>query len=225
MELGAAVLKDESRSFGEAPVLIAGPWAMRGDAVVNPSYFSPRAYADLSAASGDPRWDDLAATSRAITAELSAGGLPPDWAIVSPDRQAERGDPLQFSSAPIADPGNPSAAGDPASGLDAVRVAIRQAESCVPEDRALAAKLWPAYRQTPGRSSYGLDGAAPAPEQHAAALVGAAAAARAAGEGGESKRLLDEAEAWDDEHPSYYGAAWVALGRVMLDSSALGTCG
>jgi endoglucanase len=56
-------------------------------------------------------------------------------------------------------------------------------------------------------------------------MVAAAAAARAAGAQAASDRLLVAAEAVDQRHPTYYGAAWVALGRVMLTSTALGACG
>ena len=37
-------------------------------------------------------------------------------------------------------------------------------------------------------------------------------------------RLLDAAEALDKRAPTYYGAAWVALGRIMLMTSALDSC-
>ena len=33
--------------------------------------------------------------------------------------------------------------------------------------------------------------------------------------------LLGAAEALDKRQPTYYGAAWVALGRIMLTSNAL----
>jgi hypothetical protein len=36
--------------------------------------------------------------------------------------------------------------------------------------------------------------------------------------------MLDRAQEEDSSQPTYYGAAWVALGRVMLTSSALGGC-
>jgi hypothetical protein len=35
---------------------------------------------------------------------------------------------------------------------------------------------------------------------------------------------VPQAEEANFPHPGYYGAAWVALGRVMLISSALGSC-
>jgi endoglucanase len=60
--------------------------------------------------------------------------------------------------------------------------------------------------------------------RHAASYVAAAAAAKAADQKEAVRRLLDQAAEANSAHPTYYGAAWVALGRVMLTSSALGGC-
>jgi Glycosyl hydrolases family 8 len=38
-------------------------------------------------------------------------------------------------------------------------------------------------------------------------------------------RLIDEAARLDAAHPTYYGAAWVALGRALLTTDLLGGCG
>jgi endoglucanase len=196
-------------------VLVAGAWARTSPAVVNPSYFSPRAYADLDHANADSRWPALAATSRALVASTIGGGkLPPDWARVPGGLTAEG----------IATPAASAALAPGRSGLDAFRVAVRAAESCVPADRRLAAGLWPLYRRAPGRSAYGTDGRALTSQQHAASFVAAAAAARAAGHPAIGDHLLDRAEATDRAHPTYYGAAWAALGRVLLTSGALGAC-
>jgi endoglucanase len=54
--------------------------------------------------------------------------------------------------------------------------------------------------------------------------VAAAAAAAASGHHSDARRLLAQASDLDRAHPSYYGAAWVALGRILLTSSALGGC-
>ncbi|MCW3066740.1 MAG: endoglucanase, partial [Solirubrobacterales bacterium] len=93
--------------------------------------------------------------------------------------------------------------------------------------RRRAAALWPFLRRADGRvaSVYGLDGRAQTPGQsHPAALVAAAGAAQAAGAPATARRLLDEAGALDRRSPTYYGAAWVALGRVMLTTRWLGSC-
>jgi endoglucanase len=62
------------------------------------------------------------------------------------------------------------------------------------------------------RDSHGAPGAGRSP----VALVAAAAAAHAAGDDHARDRLLAAAEALDAERPSYYGSAWVALGRELL---------
>ena len=224
--LGHAVLTHETTEVAGVPVLAAGSWARTEPAVVNPSYFSPRAYADLDQAAPDSRWAALAASSRTLVASAigprDRRALPPDWTRVPGTLAAE-------AIASPADPENTatigtSTAAESRSALDAARVAIRAAESCVPADRRLAAGLWPLYRRAPGRSAYALDGRPLGGQHHAASFVAAAAAARAAGDGAAGDRLLDRAAALDRAHPTYYGAAWVALGRVLLTSSALGTC-
>jgi endoglucanase len=59
---------------------------------------------------------------------------------------------------------------------------------------------------------------------HPVVLVAAAAAAGAAGQTADRDRLLDAAEALDRQSPTYYGAAWVALGRIMLTTKFLDAC-
>jgi cellulose synthase/poly-beta-1,6-N-acetylglucosamine synthase-like glycosyltransferase len=226
--IGDAVLSHETAEIGGLPILLAGPWARSTPPVVNPSYFSPRAYADLASARADSRWNDLAGTSRAIsTALISGPSLPPDWARV--DSLTASGDGRPTSAATgIDNPANlastAASSSFPASGLDAVRVAVRSAESCVPADREIAGKLWPLYRRHPGASAYSLGGNPIGDQTHAASYVAAAAAAKAAGNDGAAEQLLDRAQQADSSHPTYYGAAWVALGRVMLTSKALGSC-
>ena len=101
---------------------------------------------------------------------------------------------------------------------------MRSAESCVPSDRRIAARLWPLYRRDPGATTYSLDGKPVGGQTHAASYVAAAAAAKAAGNDKTAEQLLERAQDADSSQPTYYGAAWVALGRVMLNSSALGAC-
>jgi cellulose synthase (UDP-forming) len=229
--IARAVLDNETVRGGSsnpALVLVAGPWA-RGQSVLNPSYFSPRAYADLARADHDLRWRLLVSSSHAIVQRLIArgGALPPNWATLgaAPGTAGASGTASASGSVrPIGDPANPSALARPVSSFDAVRVAVRYAASCAPADRRLAAALWPMYRRNPGRDSYVLDGAPASPYMHAASFVAAAAAAHAARDRGAATRLLDRAQAENEVHPSYYGAAWIALGRVMLTTAALGSC-
>jgi endoglucanase len=236
MALGHAVLARETVAIGQLPVLVAGPWA-RKPPVINPSYFSPRAYSGLANVDHDQRWVSLTKTSRALSAGLIGGGraLPPDWAraiAVPPDPRlvVAPGAAVAPAAQPIASPSTPAvvaaavgahAAG---SGLDAVRLAVRAAESCVAQDRHVAAELWPLYRAAPGYTDYALNGTPRGARSHAASLAAAAAAARAAGQTRASNLLLDQADRLNRSQPGYYGAAWVALARVMLTSNALGAC-
>ncbi len=73
-------------------------------------------------------------------------------------------------------------------------------------------------------ATYGLDGTPHGKQSHPASYVAAAAAAKAAGDDEAAEQLLDRAQQADSSQPTYYGSAWVALGRAMLTSSALGSC-
>jgi endoglucanase len=199
--LGRAIGDHETTLAADKTVLVAGPWA-QGRPVVNPSYFSPRAFAAIGRG-------DLTATSRRLADRLTASGLPPDWAVVEPWGVV---------------PTSPPAGGAVVYSYDAARLPIRLAESCEPEDRALAARLWPRLRDQPGAARRALDGAPLGDDEHPVALAGAAAAAHAAGDRAAASDLLDRAEQLDQEQPSYYGAAWVELTRAMLEDGAFGTC-
>jgi endoglucanase len=210
-----AILREETVTTPGGPVLVAGPWA-RGDVVrLNPSYFSPRAYADLAPASREVRWDGVAATSSAIIDALTAAGLgiAPNWAG------------LRADGAPVPGPGP---GGETSWGLDAARITIRYAESCSEADRALAARAWPFLREVTRAGDvaldYTLDGAPTTSDVNPLGLVAAAAAAAAAGEPSERDALLERAEILGERHPTYYGAAWIALGRLMLTTDRFGPC-
>jgi endoglucanase len=198
------------RALGEAirtgmtdgDVLLAGRWAHDGR-IVNPSYFSPRAFDVLG-------WSDLEAGGRRVLGALRAP-LPPDWARLRGDGAAPTGPPGR---------GEP-----PAYGYDALRLPVRLAESCSAPDRDLAARAWPPLRgRDPLPAVLELDGSARGTGSHPAALAGAAGAARAAGDADAARALLDRAGELERRRPSYYGAAWVALGRVMLETDWLGGC-
>jgi endoglucanase len=213
--IGRAVLAHETVIRDGRRVLVAGPWAVDGG-VVNPSYFAPRAYAVLRSAAGGPAWSSLRSSADEALRGLVAGDrLPPDWASAG----------VRASATPIARPGGP--ASEPARyGFDAVRVPIRQATACNARSRRIAARLWPRLRVgDPAQLPRELD-STPAPDavRHATALVGAAAAARAAGDGSVTRSLLDRAEQLDHDAPTYYGSAWVALGRVLLTTKLLADC-
>ena len=206
-------------------VLVAGPWARTAPAAVNPSYFSPRGLASLSSVDPDPRWRTLVGSGRSVLASLigsrgaaPAAWLPPDWAAAASPGTAGG------AAWPISGPGAPRGAAPSTSSFDAVRVPIRLASSCRPEDRRLAAALWPLYQRSPGRDGYSLNGQPASGLSHASSFVAAAASAQAAGHAQTADRLLGQAQAENSRYPTYYGAAWLALGRVLLTTSALGGC-
>jgi endoglucanase len=124
---------------------------------------------------------------------------------------------------------SPSPNGDPPEvqyGPDAQRVVIWLAASCRPAARRLAAAWWPQLAD--GRTGAALSlrtngevlNGAPSP----LSLVAAAAAAGAAGRPAERDRLIARAARVEAARPSYYGGAWVALGRALLTTDLLGGC-
>jgi endoglucanase len=215
LKLGAAILANETASFQGSPVLVGGPWA-RNPIILNPSYFSPATFAALATATNDGKWGSLSATGRSVTELVmpDEGSLPPEWANV------KGGKPV-----PIGSPDNPG--GTPRYGFDAARTLVRMAEDPDPAGQRIAAKAWPAFE---GRKpaeipiEHDLSGEPAGGTQHPMALVAAAGAAQGAGKTRDAARLLDAAEKLDKQTPTYYGAAWVALGRVMLTSDLLDAC-
>jgi endo-1,4-beta-D-glucanase Y len=198
---------------GSGRVLVGGNWARTPPYYVNPGYFSPRAELELFEASADQRWTDITRTQRVLGWQLiGTGMLPPDWATVSeaghavPTGPVTGGVPIRF-------------------GLDAARLPVRFAESCDPEDRALAAAMRPVLT-APGafRAYRNLDGSAASNWLHPAALVAAAATEKGAGDPDGAVKRLDAAAELEQRYQTYYGAAWVALGRIMLTTSLLGEC-
>ncbi len=219
--LGADVLRGETVTVGAAPspamarpglITVAGNWATAPPHAVDPGYFSPRAERELLDASADRRWLDVSRTQRVLVWQLiGTASLPPDWASVDPAGRAV--------------PTGPPDGGPTRFGLDAARLPIRFAESCDPADRAVAVSLRPvvaASRDIPATRN--LDGSAAGEWQHPVALVSAAATDHAAGDREAGAARLDQASALQQRYPTYFGAAWVALGRIMLDTSLLGEC-
>ncbi|MFC7673189.1 glycosyl hydrolase family 8 [Mycolicibacterium sp. GCM10028919] len=206
--LAAAVLDHETTPFGEAAVMVAGSWAMTEPQQVNVSYFSPRAEQDLSRF--DPRWDAMSGVHRGVLERLLRDRpLPPDW--------------VQLDGSSISAIGHGSA---PVQfGLDAARTPIRLAESCASEDWALAATMRaPLVEQAAAVGIRHLDGSPAVEWKHPIALVALAATERAAGDEAAGTDALREAAALQQQYPTYYGAAWVALGHLMLETSMLGDC-
>jgi endo-1,4-beta-D-glucanase Y len=191
--IARAVLAHETAPIAGKTILLAGPWA-RGQGTVNPSYFSPGAYAALARVAPDPRWARLAAASRRLLVRLPSP--PPDWA--------------RMDAAGVHPTGPPGTQQPPGYGYDAYRAPVRYAASCSAADRGVAARYWPALRGATGNP---------------VASVAAAAAAHAAGDKEASGALLHRAEQQDARHRTYYGSAWVALGRELLQGDEISRCG
>ena len=215
LDLSKAILDNETADFQGSPVLVAGPWARKDPITLNPSYFSPATFAALGDATGDGRWGSLSASGRSVTDLLmpNEGSLPPDWADI------EKGKPVPISA--------PGQTGQGRYGFDAARTLVRFAEDPDPAGKRIAAKAWPAFEGKKPADipiEHDLNGQPAGSTQHPMALVAAAGAAAAAGKEADKQKLLAAAEALDKRAPTYYGAAWAALGRIMLDSTAL-DCG
>jgi endoglucanase len=211
------ILGAETIDAAGRPTLVAGPWATAPPRYVNPSYFSPADFAALRRASGQPRWDSLAASSREVLGQLTASGpgLPPDWAVLDADGTAH----------PASPPGGNG--GAPAYGYDAVRTFVRMAEDCSGGGTQWAGRAWPFFKSKVGAglaATYDLAGHPQGSGSHPVADVAAAGTAIAAGAHATGLSLLDRAESAQAAAPSYYGAAWVALGRIMLTTDWLGGC-
>jgi endoglucanase len=214
-ELGGAVLDGETVAVGSWQVLLAGPWAA-SERVVNPSYFAVGLMSQLYQATGDQRWQPVAATARRLLDDLTAAApsLVPDWAAV-----AEGGGGVAARAAP--------SGGDVVSGFEAGRAYVQLAVDCDARGAAIAARAWPFFRTEMDatiNAAYRLDGSPATTATHPLALVAAAASADAAGDGAAADELLDRASDLDRTTPTYYGAAWLAIGRLWLDTSDLGGC-
>jgi endo-1,4-beta-D-glucanase Y len=120
--IARGVLAHETARIAGKVVLVAGPWAVNGG-IVNPSYFSPGAYAALARVAPDGRWRRLAADSRRLLIKLPSP--PPDWARMDTSGiHATQG-----------------------YGYDAFRAPVRYAAACSPGDRRIAAHWWPKVRR------------------------------------------------------------------------------
>jgi endo-1,4-beta-D-glucanase Y len=200
---------------GSRPVLVAGAWARGRRPLVNPSYFAPVAFAALAATTGDGRWAQRGESSRRLTRDLTASPprLPPDWARVDPS-----------GATAVAAPGSYRAG--PHYGFDAARLPVRFAADCsrAGRDLAAAAGRFLPSGDDPVAAVYGLQGRPKVGYEHPLGVVAAAAAAAAGGDSATTARRLDHAERLDADRPTYYGGAWVALGRVLLTTRLLGGC-
>jgi endo-1,4-beta-D-glucanase Y len=220
LRIAEGILGAETVDAAGRPLLVAGPWATTPPRYVNPSYVSPAGFAALRRASGQGRWDSLAASGREVLGQLTASGpgLPPDWAVLDAGGTVHPSPP-------------PGGNGAPAYSYDAARTFVRMAEDCSGGGRQWAGRAWPFFKSNVGTgaggplaATYDLGGHAQGNGSHPVAYVAAAGAAIGAGAHAAGLSLLDRAESAQAMAPSYYGAAWVALGRIMLTTDWLGGC-
>ncbi|MDQ1361186.1 MAG: endoglucanase [Acidimicrobiaceae bacterium] len=215
--VASAILDQESAVVAGRLELVAGPWARTNPSVVNPSYLAPQAMEALGRATGDPRWSQLASSTTALVTDVvahSRGGLLPNWVDIAPDGSVQ----------PV---GSPSGTGPPTYGLDAQRAPVWLAASCTRADRTAAAGAWPTLghaAQGGAAVSYTLSGRAVDRTVNPLGLVAAAAAARASGHAAEATSLLAQADQQSGKRHTYYGDAWTALGRILLDTNWLSPC-
>jgi endoglucanase len=215
--LSTAVLTHEVETVSGRPVMLAGPWARGAAPLTNPSYLAPQEVAALAALDG--RWSRIASSSADFLSELlQHGHLPSDWAVVTRDGVAHPTTPPDQPGAPVS------------YGYDAVRLPVLLASSCDRRQVALTAALWPGLDRelAAGGPLVGLD-LGGGPSRGAAvdpvAEVGTAAVAAAAGRAAVARRLLSLAQYTNAVAPTYFGSAWVALGRLLLQGSSLVSCG
>lgn len=213
--LGDAVLDVETVQTDLGRIMVAGNWATIEPYAYNPSYASPAAVDVLAEASPDRRWTELAEGTRRITARVLANAdLPPDWAQIHRDGRV---DPM------------PGAAGRGNDGVrygyDATRMPLRYAESCTPEDVALAARLGTALARFAGNpASRDLGGQPLTGDQSVVATAAQAAVSAASGDLVGASAQLVAADHLQQQGPTYYGGAWDALGRLLLTETTLDGC-
>ena len=175
VRLGQAILDVETVNTPLGRILVAGSWAQQDPYVYNPSYPSPVAFDLLHKASGDQRWIELAAGSRAPPGRSS---------IATPCHRTGARWTAEDRFSPPA-----GAAGHGIDGLqygyDAARMPLRYAESCSGEDVALAARLSAPLSRAPQHAAVrSLDGAAVGTDESVVAMAGLAAATRGSGDPG-----------------------------------------
>jgi endo-1,4-beta-D-glucanase Y len=216
VRIGQALLTRETAKAGSLEVLIAGPWADKGGSLVfNPSYVDPTTLDALARASGNARFRAVSEGSTRLVAELTRP-LPPDWATVNTTTE---------QVTPVAGAG--VANGPGMFTYDAPRALIRMAVNPDPTARGAAARAWGVFKETQPQdivTGHQLSGTAVGGTHSPITLVAAAGAAKAAGDSGALRTLLDVAQQFNTQHPTYYGAAWVALGRLLLTTSRLEPC-
>ena len=123
--------------------------------------------------------------------------------------------------------GGPTGAGVPAYALNAERAPVWLAASCSAADRAVAARDWTVLQHAANNGAdiaYTLSGQPDTGVVNPVGLVAAAASAEAAGHAQDATSLLGQADQQSQRFHTYYGDAWAALGRVLLDTNWVSPC-
>lgn len=215
VRLAKTILDQETVRTERGRILVAGSWVKGPPYAYNPSYASPAASVVLAKAFRDKRWSELDRGTRAVTQVLlNSSELPPDWAKVHADGRVDA---------------MPSPSGSGGAGVryayDATRLPLRFAESCEPADVAFAARLAEPLDRFPGHfAARDLTGIPLTTEKSVVAATANAAALAARGDISRATAQLLDADQLQRAHPTYYGAAWGALARLLLTTNTLGGC-
>lgn len=197
--MAGAVLAHETVSTPAGTTLVAGPWARRPTAYVDPSYLAAAEIHQLVDAFGGA-WTGIAYSTTSELESLAAhGSLIPDWAVLSSGGTAEPAPPPGSSGGPVR------------YGFDAVRSPIWMASSCNSGLRQAAAGLAPVLQRDHGMVDLAPDGRPDPGVSSPVGLLAEAAADLAAGRGGAAWALVARADQQNRSHPTYYGSAWAAL--------------
>jgi endoglucanase len=213
LQVANAVLARETARRGSTLMLAAGPWATGQPVTLDPSYWAPAAFEQLASFTHDVRWTQLDDGTVTLSSQLTSGGrlLPPDWARVD-------------KAAPEATEAPNGQSHFVQYGLDAQRLPVWLATSCNPAARQLAARLDPLLTAREDALALSPMGQVIDSQTNATPVIGAAAAAQAAGRTARRDSLFAQAIAENRQHPTYYGTAWIALGRTLLTTHLLGGC-
>jgi endo-1,4-beta-D-glucanase Y len=215
LRLATAVISHDAGYDDHGQVtLAAGPWAVGpGKPItVEPGYWTPPAYQALAALTGDERWKHLTASDTTHLSQLTGNGtaLPPDWALLS--QGAPRATAAPDGSRPTQ------------YGPDAMRSSVWS--TCTAQGRALLSRTWPLLKGTADLAplSRNLDGTPRERPRAPLSAVAAAGTAFAVHDMSAGDRLLALGTSLAARYPTYYGDAWVALGRILLTTRRLADC-
>lgn len=214
--IAASVIEEETYETRTGLVLVAGPWAVPSE-TIEPGYFAPEAFGALGRITGDRRWSQIETTAGQILQGATAGHrLPPEWmSAISPGRLGPIGSPSQTAQPPTYQVG-------------AARVAAWWAASCSSALRGIAAGEWGALATTARTGAFDVSLSLSGEPQTAGInpmmAVTDGMAAAAAGHRAEAASLLESGAQLDRRIPTYYGAAWIALGYLLATTHQLNNC-